>query len=81
MLNGSRLGKELSANAITDRLEKPKQVQVVAHEEPTLSQIDNQQSDDSVMSLFDMESHGPDLGDEEFARLMKRKKKKKQIKL
>ncbi|MFR9582431.1 MAG: conjugal transfer protein MobB [Rikenellaceae bacterium] len=83
VLNGSRLGRDLSANAITDWFENPQRPQIDAHLDQHLSQeFQSKQvhyeEDFSLGGLFDLPyDNGIDDPEEErFRRQMQRKKKK-----
>lgn len=86
VFNGSRLGKDLSANAINDWIANPKPIMQNASQPTEQSQqtISPKDEDTQILGgVFDlgMEQHGPDYEEEEFRRRMNRKKKKKQIKM
>lgn len=83
ILNGSRLGKELSANALIDRFNNPQQTAQIPNA-PDVQQQDslvygNQQTEEfSLGGLFDFtDNPAIDPDEERFRRLMQRKKKKK----
>lgn len=82
VLNGSRLGKELSSNALVDWFANPHPAHTSApQQEPTHSTHQSHESaDDSstLGGLFDLpiEPHGTDYEEEAFRRRMQRKKKK-----
>ena len=92
-LNGSRLGKEFSANVFNDLFKEGNQHRKEESENNKNSvhprQVSNmhasqepaQSSDSSVieetLGLFDMKPHGDDYAETEFARRMRRKKKRR----
>lgn len=83
MVNGSRLGKELSANAVAEWFDRPHPElsdSIQQSEKSNLSPIPTSPSDeDSVLGgLLDLplEAHGTDWEEEQFRRRMQRKKRK-----
>lgn len=83
VFNGSRLGKEFSANTFQEMFTNPHPVttQVQSHEAvtPTFERDSYEQEGDSLIgSVLDMplESHGTDPEEEAFRRRMQRKKRK-----
>ncbi len=85
VLNGSRLGKEFSANALQEHFataapnaeysQPTKAIQAAMHHND--SSRPNDFSNDNL-GLFSFETHGTDIEEEAFARSMHRKKKRKQ---
>lgn len=79
--NGSRLGKEFSANVFNTLFEKwknddnPTEDRTLGHEYKESFNDDRESSADQLFDFFSMEAHGPDYEEEAFARKMKRKKK------
>ena len=79
--NGSRLGKEFSANVFNTLFEKwknddnPSEDRTFTHEYKESFNDDRESSADQLFDFFSMETHGPDYEEEAFARKMKRKKK------
>ena len=90
VFNGSRLGKEFSANVFNDLYvhqspfaaatsnDKHQQPDMTAHslEPSSAAQRDGDNALDAVAGLLSTEAHGQDPEEEAFARRMKRKKKK-----
>lgn len=85
VLNGSRLGKELSANAIQEWFNNPQPVQqqspqpTVSQSEPEQTVQPNYSEDNSVLGgMLDLpfEQHGYDKEEEEFRRHMQHRKRK-----
>lgn len=80
VLNGSRLGKEFSANAIQQWEQNPRPSPVAATPQTQQAEQSHTYTDDgsSLGGLFDLpiEQHGYDAEEEEFRRRMKRKRKK-----
>jgi len=84
VLNGSRLGKELSANALQEHFASPLADVWLpnltpAHEPTPLSEPTSEQNDFSGggLDLLSFDTQGTDSDEEAFIRQMKRKKKKK----
>lgn len=88
VLNGSRLGKEFSANSFNEwfnsphgiREAQPQQERENTHLEhsfdaPFEPQRDSETATDAALDLFSMESHGTDPEEEAFRKRMQRKKK------
>lgn len=79
--NGSRLGKEFSANVFNTLFEKwknddnPTEDRTFGHEYKESFNDNQESSADQLFDFFSMETHGPDYEEEAFARKMKRKKK------
>lgn len=79
--NGSRLGKEFSANVFNTLFEKwknddnPTEDRTFGHENKEPFYDNRESSADRLFDFFSMEAHGPDYEEEAFARKMKRKKK------
>jgi len=85
VLNGSRLGKELSANALQEHFGTPNADTQLPNLTPTyeptpFTEQALQQNDfpGGGLDLLSFDTHGTDSDEEAFIRLMKRKKKKKQ---
>lgn len=82
VFNGSRLGKDLSANALIDRFDNPSPVHSrVPQQESTNSTGHSHNTSDhssTLGGLFDLpiEMHGTDLEEEAFRKQMQRKNKK-----
>lgn len=79
VFNGSRLGKEFSANAFEERFNTPHSGEATPTEEVTQSHEPIRESDglvDGAFDLFSMESGGTDPQEEAFIRKLKKKKKK-----
>lgn len=88
VFNGSRLGKEFSANAFQEQFcahqpEGNKQQQQKSEGSTNMVNINSENHKESetvlesALDLFIMENHGNDLEEEAFIRRMRRKKKKK----
>ena len=88
VFNGSRLGKEFSANVFQEQFSAPhpdgnKQQQQNPERSPNLAHTTSENHKESetvlesALDLFIMESHGNDPEEEAFIRRMRRKKKKK----
>ena len=80
-LNGSRLGKELSANAVAEWFDRPHPElsdSIQQSEKSSLSQTSNSDEDSVLGGLLDLplEAHGTDWEEEQFRRRMQRKKRK-----
>lgn len=76
VFNGSRLGKEFSANAINDRFSEPQSLQPQTPE-PKEQQYQDDDFSFGVGGLFDLPADGADDPEEtQFRRRMQRKKKK-----
>lgn len=87
VLNGSRLGKEFSANAFEERFNTPHSGETTPTTEVAVqnghSYEPTQESDglaDGALDLFSMASGGTDPQEEAFIRKLKKKKKKQQRK-
>ena len=81
VVNGSRLGKELSANAIAEWFDRPHPElsdSVQQSEKRNLSQTPTSYGDSILGGLLDLplEAHGTDWEEEQFRRRMQRKKRK-----
>ena len=81
VVNGSRLGKELSANAIAEWFDRPHPElsdSVQQSEKSNLSQTPTSDEDSVLGGLLDLplEAHGTDWEEEQFRRRMQRKKRK-----
>ena len=79
--NGSRLGKELSANAISEWFDRPHPElsdSIQQSEKSNLSQTPPPDEDSALGGLLDLplEVHGTDWEEEQFRRRMQRKKRK-----
>lgn len=80
--NGSRLGKEFSAN-VFNRLfsggQEPEALSamLLSPDEQGLSSADKESSIEQAFGIFDFEQHGTDPAEEAFARRLRRKKKQK----
>lgn len=88
VFNGSRLGKEYSANAFQEKFssthtvnekQQPQKKEAITNSAPIT--IENHKESetilDSALDLFIMENHGTDPEEEAFIRRMRKKKKKK----
>ena len=80
VVNGSRLGKELSANAIAEWFDRPHpelSVTIPQAENQSVSQTFSTEDNSILGGLLDlpMEAHGTDWEEEQFRRRMQRKKK------
>lgn len=80
VLNGSRLGKEFSANALQEHFAD---VSTHAEHSETIVEPHNNASQaddffDNSPGIFSFETHGTDMEEEAFIRRMRRKKKRKQ---
>lgn len=81
VVNGSRLGKELSANAVTEWFDRPHPElsdSVQQNEKSNLSPTSTSDEDSVLGGLLDLplEAHGTDWEEEQFRRRMQRKKRK-----
>ena len=81
VVNGSRLGKDLSANAIAEWFDRPHPElsdSVQQSEKSNLSQTPTSDEDSVLGGLLDLplEAHGTDWEEEQFRRRMQRKKRK-----
>ena len=81
VVNGSRLGKELSANAIAEWFDRPHPElsdSIQQNEKSNLSQTSTSDEDSVLRGLLDLplEAHGTDWEEEQFRRRMQRKKRK-----
>ena len=81
VVNGSRLGKDLSANAIAEWFDRPHlelSDSVQQSEKSNLSQTPTSDEDSVLGGLLDLplEAHGTDWEEEQFRRRMQRKKRK-----
>ena len=81
VVNGSRLGKELSANAVAEWFDRPHPElsdSIQQSEKSNLSQTSNSDEDSVLGGLLDLplEVHGTDWEEEQFRRRMQRKKRK-----
>ncbi|MDR0507157.1 MAG: hypothetical protein LBH32_10145 [Dysgonamonadaceae bacterium] len=81
VLNGSRLGKEFSANVFNDLFNNPKKQVDIPNDKPKQEQIhQNINSDfslDSVFGLLDMPQSGNDYEEENFIHEHRKKKPQK----
>lgn len=75
--NGSRLGKEFSANALNKLFNTQETAPLYTPELQTFSHADKETSLEQVFGIFNFEQHGTDYQEEAFERRMKKKKKKK----
>ena len=81
VINGSRLGKELSANAIAEWFDRPHpelSAPIQQSEKGSISQTQTSDGDSVLGGLLDLplEAHGTDWEEEQFRRRMQRKKRK-----
>ena len=79
--NGSRLGKELSANAVAERFDRPHpelSAPIQQSEKGSIPQTQTSDGDSVLGGLLDLplEAHGTDWEEEQFRRRMQRKKRK-----
>ena len=86
VINGSRLGKELSANAIAEWFDRPHpelSAPIQQSEKGSIPQILTSDEDSVLGGLLDlpMEAHGTDWEEEQFRRRMQRKKKQQKPRL
>lgn len=82
VFNGSRLGKEFSANVFNNMFDNQSEKnRSSSHSEdiPFTDYTDKESAIEQSFGLFSFEQHGTDLEEEAFARRMKKKKKKKKI--
>ena len=81
VVNGSRLGKELSANAVAEWFDRPHpelSAPIQQSEKGSIPQTQTSDGDSVLGGLLDLplETHGTDWGEEQFRRRMQRKKRK-----
>ena len=82
VFNGSRLGKEFSANAFEERFNNPAPSRDIPADDVVLQGESLQEYfyDDGLLDgafdLFSMENHGTDPEEEQFRRRMQKKKRK-----
>ena len=81
VVNGSRLGKELSANAVAERFDRPHpelSAPIQQSEKGSIPQTQTSDGDSVLGGLLDLplETHGTDWEEEQFRRRMQRKKRK-----
>ena len=81
MVNGSRLGKELSANAVAEWFDRPHpelSASIQQSEKGGIPQTLTSDGDSVLGGLLDLplETHGTDWEEEQFRRRMQRKKRK-----
>ena len=81
VVNGSRLGKELSANAVAEWFDRPHpelSAPIQQSEKGSISQTQTSDGDSVLGGLLDLplEAHGTDWEEEQFRRRMQRKKRK-----
>ena len=86
VINGSRLGKELSANAIAEWFDRPHpelSAPIQQSEKGSIPQTQTSDGDSVLGGLLDLslETHGMDWEEEQFRRRMQRKKKQKKPRL
>ena len=86
VVNGSRLGKELSANPIAEWFDRPHpelSVTIPQAENQSVSQTFSTEDNSILGGLLDlpMEAHGTDWEEEQFRRRMQRKKKQQKPRL
>ena len=86
VVNGSRLGKELSANAVAEWFDRPHpelSVTIPQAENQSVSQTFSTEDNSILGGLLDlpMEAHGTDWEEEQFRRRMQRKKKQQKPRL
>ena len=86
VVNGSRLGKELSANAVAEWFDRPHpelSAPIQQSEKSSIPQIQTSDGDSVLGGLLDLplETHGTDWKEEQFRRRMQRKKKQKKPRL
>lgn len=87
VLNGSRMGKELSANALQEHFTLPfageqllpftLPAESAAQDAPQQTAVSGYEEPDNSLGLFTSGSSGTDAAEDAFARELKRKKKKK----
>lgn len=81
VINGSRLGKELSANAVAEWFDRPHpelSAPIQQSEKGSIPQTQTSDGDSVLGGLLDLplETHGTDWEEEQFRRRMQRKKRK-----
>lgn len=81
VVNGSRLGKELSANAVVEWFDRPHpelSAPILQSEKGSIPQTQTSDGDSVLGGLLDLplETHGTDWEEEQFRRRMQRKKRK-----
>ncbi|PDP79307.1 conjugal transfer protein MobB [Porphyromonas gingivalis] len=81
VINGSRLGKELSANAVVEWFDRPHpelSAPIQQSEKDSIPQTQTSDGDSVLGGLLDLplETHGTDWEEEQFRRRMQRKKRK-----
>ena len=81
VVNGSRLGKELSANAVAEWFDRPHpelSAPIQQSEKGSIPQTQTSDGDSVLGALLDLplETHGTDWEEEQFRRRMQRKKRK-----
>ena len=81
VINGSRLGKELSANAVVEWFDRPHpelSAPIQQSEKGSIPQTQTSDGDSVLGGLLDLplETHGTDWEEEQFRRRMQRKKRK-----
>ena len=86
VVNGSRLGKELSANAVAEWFDRPHpelSAPIQQSEKGSIPQTQISDGDSVLGGLLDlpMEAHGTDWKEEQFRRRMQRKKKQQKPRL
>ena len=86
VVNGSRLGKELSANAVAEWFDRPHpelSAPIQQSEKGSIHQTQISDGDSVLGGLLDlpMEAHGTDWEEELFRRRMQRKKKQQKLRL
>ena len=86
VVNGSRLGKELSANAVAEWFDRPHpelSAPIQQSEKGSIPQTQISDGDSVLGGLLDlpMEAHGTDWEEEQFRRRMQRKKKQQKPRL
>ena len=86
VVNGSRLGKELSANTVAEWFDRPHpelSAPIQQSEKSSIPQTQISDGDSVLGGLLDlpMEAHGTDWEEEQFRRRMQRKKKQKKPRL
>ena len=86
VINGSRLGKELSANAIAEWFDRPHpelSAPIQQSEKGSIPQTQTSDGDSVLGGLLDLslETHGMDWEEEQFRRRMQRKKKQQKPRL
>ena len=86
VVNGSRLGKELSANAVAEWFDRPHpelSAPIQQSEKGSIPQTQTSDGDSVLGGLLDLslETHGTDWEEEQFRRRMQRKKKQQKPRL